>query len=195
MPSVTCPTCLTVLRTADGWSPSEPVLCPNCDRRIWVGRDVRADDRPASTFWEELPIDEVLGELASALPQPPGAIPPAADTPPPVTVPTARRSSRGLRWAVSTASVAFSAGLFLALAFAVSSDGRNELTRMAATLFPRATLLARQEPRPPAPPPVARSSAPQPPPPSEDRPATPKDTPPPASAPAATPGPPASSFV
>src|SRR3954453_2740411 len=99
MPNVTCPTCLTVLRTLEGWSPSEPVICVNCDRRIWLGHDVRTADRPSSTFWDQLPIDEVLVELASAIPPSRGEALPAADPPPAVSVPTAPPSSRGVRFA------------------------------------------------------------------------------------------------
>src|SRR3954462_3973716 len=83
MPSVTCPTCLTVLRTSEGWCSSEPVLCPNCDRRIWVGHDVRGADRPEPTYWDQVSIDEVLAEVASAPPLAHVADPPAADSPDP----------------------------------------------------------------------------------------------------------------
>src|SRR4030088_296403 len=101
MPSVTCPTCLTVFRTLEEWSPSEPVICVNCDRRIWLGYDSRTADRPSSTFWDHLPIAQLLVEVAPALPPASGAAPPAVDPPSAVSEPTTPPPSRGFRFAVN----------------------------------------------------------------------------------------------
>jgi hypothetical protein len=59
-----------VLRVPARFASSDPVVCPNCDRRIWLGQDARSEERPPETFWDQVPIDEVLNEMKSG-PAPP----------------------------------------------------------------------------------------------------------------------------
>src|SRR4051812_16103204 len=89
MLSITCSTCMTVLNVPEGRAPEEPVICPNCGRRFWLGSDSRSAQSSPSTYWDELPIDDVLAELNLAPSQPAGEDRAGTLSPDPVTTPAA----------------------------------------------------------------------------------------------------------
>src|SRR5262249_61598593 len=80
-----------------------PAGCPGPGARQ-VPHDAGGAARPEPTYWDQVSIDEVLAEVASALPSPCVAAPtaagpsdpPAAGPPAALTVPTAPRASPAL---------------------------------------------------------------------------------------------------